>query len=154
MLLFFSSKGQFKCVRVFFINIVINSFSKFSKDVNSILIFVGWNNSLWTPCQELVLLYDMIEWLMNILHSMPGVLSTLHSMPGVYLNEICTPMPGVYLNFALHARHIQKSWVVCSFTYPRWRFLQARNFYKDFLKKYFVRGCGHFSEVKYMTFHR
>jgi hypothetical protein len=34
-----------------------------------------------------------------------------------------------------------------SFAYPRWRFLQARNFYKDFLKKYFVRGCGHFSEV-------
>ena len=52
------------------------------------------------------------------------------------------------------AGHIQKSWVVCSFAYPRWRFLQARNFYKDFLKKYFVRGCGHFSEVKYLTLHR
>ena len=49
--------------------------------------------------------------------------------------------------------HIQKSWVVCSFAYPRWRFLQARNFYKDFLKKYFVGGCGHFSEVKYLTLH-
>ena len=49
---------------------------------------------------------------------------------------------------------IQKSWVFCSFAYPRWRFLQARNFYKDFLKKYFVRGCGHFSEVKYLTLHR
>jgi hypothetical protein len=52
----------------------------------------------WTPCQELVLLYDMIEWLMNI----------LHSMPGVYLNELCTPcqefiwtlhsMPGNWIN--------------------------------------------------------
>jgi hypothetical protein len=50
--------------------------------------------------------------------------------------------------------HTQKSWVVCSFTYPRWRFVQARNFYKDFLKKYFVGGCGHFSEVKYLTLHR
>ena len=40
------TQGQFKCVQVFFINIVNNSFSKFSKDVNSILIFVGWNNSL------------------------------------------------------------------------------------------------------------
>jgi hypothetical protein len=31
---------------------------------------------------------------------------------------------------------------------------QARNVYKDFLKKSFVRGCGHFSEVKYLTLHR
>ena len=52
------------------------------------------------------------------------------------------------------SNHIQKSWVVCSFAYPRWRFLQARYFHKYFLKKYFVQGCGHFSEVKYLTLHR
>ncbi|CAB9540092.1 hypothetical protein BROOK1789B_1048 [Bathymodiolus brooksi thiotrophic gill symbiont] len=32
-------------------------------------------------------------------------------------------------------------------------FFKPEFFYKDFLKKYFVRGCGHFSEVKYLTLH-
>ena len=113
----------------FFINIVNNSFSKFSKNVNSILIFVGWNNSLLNSMPGLVLLYDMIEWLMNILHSMPGVLSTLHSMPGVYLNELCTPMPGVYLNFALHARSFSRLCTPCQeFTFYEHFFAPCREF--------------------------
>jgi hypothetical protein len=47
----------------------------------------------------------MIECLMNILHSMPGVLSTLHSMPGVYLNELFTPWQEFtfYEHVLLHA---------------------------------------------------
>ena len=45
----------------------------------------------------------------------------------------------------INPAHIQKSWIVCTFAYPRWRFLQARYFHKDFLMKYFVRGCRHFS---------
>jgi hypothetical protein len=106
------TQGQFKCVKVFFINIVNNSFSKFSKDVNSILFSLDGTIHFWTPCQELVLLYDMIEWLMNI----------LHSMPGVYLNEICTPCQefiwtpcqNFFLDFTLHARSLLFMNIFCS----------------------------------------
>jgi hypothetical protein len=35
-----------------------------------------------------------------------------------------------FLLLSFYEIHIQKSWVVCSFAHPRWRFLQARNFTK------------------------
>ena len=128
----------------FFINIVINSFSKFSKNVNSILIFVGWNNSLLNSMPGLVLLYDMIEWLMNILHSMPGVLSTLHSMPGVYLNELCTP----------HARSLFELCTPCQ-AYPeimgsllicisKMAVSSSQKFLQRFLKEIFCSGVRAF----------
>ena len=94
---------------------------------------------LWRPRQTLPLLYSSVS-----------NRTSCHTS-----DNVCRDLQNWRYCFNQYTSwHIQKSWVVCSFAYPRWRFLQARNFYKDFLKKYFDRGCGHFSEVKYLTLHR
>ena len=108
----------------FFINIVNNSFSKFSKDVNSILIFVGWNNSLLNsmPGVSAFIWYD---WMIDehfALHARSLFERTLHSMPGVYLN------------FALHARSFSRLCTPCQeFTFYEHFLLHVGSF-NDFTK--------------------
>jgi hypothetical protein len=108
----------------------------------------------WTPCQELVLLYDMIEWL-NILHSMPGVSQhctpcqefiwtnfALHARSFVNLalharslfERTLHSMPGVYLNFALHVRKFSRLCTPCQeFTFYE-HFLFHAGSFNDFTK--------------------
>ena len=111
-------------LKFFFINIVNNSFSKFSKDVNSILIFVGWNNSLLNsmPGVSALIWYD---WMIDehfALHARSLFERTLHCVPGVYLY------------FALHARSFSRLCTPCQeFTFYEHFLLHAGSF-NDFTK--------------------
>ena len=111
-------------LRVFLINIVNNSFSKFSKDVNSIWIFIGWNNSL--------------------LNSMPGVsafiwydwmLDEHFCTPCQKFCQLCTPCQEfIWTNFALHARSFSRLCTPCQeFTFYEHFLLHAGSF-NDFTK--------------------